>query len=266
MSPLLIGLIELVVLMAVFFTLGAMGWPGEPDSCTRRQPNGANNGCYCERFHAGMIKQPINTWSNIGFVVVGLLILTSVGGASAPTPSNPMTAATAYSILYGVLVVFLGPGSMFFHASMTKLGGWLDNLSMNLFISFILVYDITRVLHLGVAAFWVVFLILNVAVGIVTWRVDDSGSKFFIGLIVAVALVEVLLLTAQLGGVERTFAPWLLLTVVAFGVAIPIWWWSQTGRALCRPDSLWQGHGLWHILSAVSAGLIFLYLRTEVLR
>ena len=29
---------------------------------------------------------------------------------------------------------------------------------------------------------------------------------------------------------------------------------GRTGSPLCRPDSLWQYHGAWHVLSAVAAG------------
>jgi hypothetical protein len=29
---------------------------------------------------------------------------------------------------------------------------------------------------------------------------------------------------------------------------------GRTGSPLCRPDSLWQYHGVWHVLSAVAAG------------
>jgi hypothetical protein len=30
---------------------------------------------------------------------------------------------------------------------------------------------------------------------------------------------------------------------------------SRTGAPLCRPDGLLQGHGVWHVLTAVGAGL-----------
>jgi hypothetical protein len=30
---------------------------------------------------------------------------------------------------------------------------------------------------------------------------------------------------------------------------------SRTDRVLCRPDSLWQGHALWHVLVAVAVAL-----------
>jgi hypothetical protein len=31
---------------------------------------------------------------------------------------------------------------------------------------------------------------------------------------------------------------------------------TRTGSRACRPDSLWQGHGLWHVSSAVAIALV----------
>ena len=31
---------------------------------------------------------------------------------------------------------------------------------------------------------------------------------------------------------------------------------TRTGSAACRPDSLWQGHGMWHIASATAIALL----------
>jgi hypothetical protein len=76
------GLIGLVVILGVFLGLAAAGWDGDPDPCFR-QPNG----CYCEninerdpvhspvRLRPGWFAQPMNTWSNVGFMLVGLYIL-----------------------------------------------------------------------------------------------------------------------------------------------------------------------------------------------
>nr|CRL68125.1 hypothetical protein CPGR_00964 [Mycolicibacterium komanii] len=40
-----------------------------------------------------------------------------------------------------------------------------------------------------------------------------------------------------------------------FGLGIAAYAAGRTGSALCRPDSLWQYHGAWHILSGAAAGL-----------
>jgi hypothetical protein len=38
---------------------------------------------------------------------------------------------------------------------------------------------------------------------------------------------------------------------------------SRTGGFLCDPDSLLQGHAVWHLLCAGTTGSIYLYHRSE---
>ncbi|HET6734963.1 hypothetical protein [Mycobacterium sp.] len=40
-----------------------------------------------------------------------------------------------------------------------------------------------------------------------------------------------------------------------FALALAAYAAGRSGSPLCRPDSLWQYHGAWHVLSAVAAGL-----------
>jgi len=39
-------------------------------------------------------------------------------------------------------------------------------------------------------------------------------------------------------------------------VGLVVWWGSRSGGWLCDPQSLVQGHALWHVLAAVGAGMI----------
>lgn len=257
--PFLIGLAELVVVMGAFAILAYMGWPGEPALCLEE------GNCYCERVHLDRtIRQPANTWSNVAAIIVGLAVLWVVGVApSADTPSNPMTSPTLYSVLYGVCVIFLGPGSMFFHASVTKWGGLIDNISMNLFITFVFFYDFARVLKLSAGIFLLLYLLVNVMLAAVIRICDDLGTVVF-GVGVGLAcLLEALILNGD-GGCHRK-PGFLVLALVLFGLAFVIWLLSKKpGRPLCWPDSWFQGHAIWHILAAASAGAIYLYLRTEM--
>ena len=43
--------------------------------------------------------------------------------------------------------------------------------------------------------------------------------------------------------------------VVALALAAVVNVLSRTGAPLCRPDSLLQGHAVWHVLTAVGAAL-----------
>jgi len=40
-------------------------------------------------------------------------------------------------------------------------------------------------------------------------------------------------------------------------VGLMFWWTSRSGGALCDPQSLLQGHALWHVLAATGLSLIF---------
>ena len=45
--------------------------------------------------------------------------------------------------------------------------------------------------------------------------------------------------------------------------AFAIWTTGKRGHAWCRPESLLQQHGLWHVLCAVSAYLLFRHYAAE---
>src|SRR3990172_103423 len=252
-----LGLIWFAALLVTFLALGAVGWPGRDDECVQQ------SACYCERFRVGMVKQPSNTWSNLAFVLVGLLILLSAAGAPAEA-RNPMTTEPFYAISYGLLVITLGPGSMFFHASMKGWAGILDNLSMFFFVSFVLIYDVFRLIGSeSVPGFALVYLAVNAALFALRLSWAGSGKWIFGSLVALTVIIEVLVL-ANLGNAHREFIPWLLTALLLFGLAVVVWSLSNTGGPLCRPGSWFQGHALWHILTAATTGFVYLYLLTEV--
>ena len=91
---------------------------------------------YCEAIRNGLIKQPASTLGTFGFIIVGLIILARVGWERdnnvQPVAMNRMTSPDSrfYPAMYGLAVVWMGPGSMMLHATMTAIGGFLDGISM----------------------------------------------------------------------------------------------------------------------------------------
>lgn len=260
------GLIGFALLMLVYLILGLLGWPGDPDPCTLPGGN-----CYCEAYpppSAGaLVKQPVNTWSGLFPVIAGLIVLAITDrDRLLPAVANPMHGGRFYALLYGGLLVFLGPGSMFFHGGLTHFGGWVDNFSMILYVTFILAYDAARIWRWDdrTGLFVGVFVGVNIALGLLTWFVEGSGTILFAVLAGVAVVTEIVILWRRPGGIDRQFVPWLLAALVAFGVAIVIWALSATGRPLCDPDSVFQGHAVWHLLAmALTPFFVFLYLRDE---
>ena len=187
---------------AILFVVAAnAGWPGESNSCL------AAGACFCEAPGPGWVRQPSNTWSNLGFVLVGLVV--AWHAAHGPrfgaigVQGNRMTRGGMYPALYAAIVVFMGPGSMYFHASLTRWGGILDVLSMYLFISFVVTYAIARGWGLSQRGFLLWFVGTNVAIG-VPQAVFSTSNRVF-GYLVTVAIVLEGLLIRRAGG----GAPWL---------------------------------------------------------
>ena len=86
---------------------------------------------WCERVSDGIFREPVNTLTNLGFMIAGLYILYKL---TNETSFNEFSGLNNITILYGVAVVYLGPGSMMMHATNTEWGGWADNLSMVMYI------------------------------------------------------------------------------------------------------------------------------------
>ena len=86
---------------------------------------------WCERISDGPFREPINTFTNLGFMFVGLYILYILSNEES---FNEFSGLNKITVLYGVAVVYLGPGSMMMHGTNTEWGGWADNLSMVMYI------------------------------------------------------------------------------------------------------------------------------------
>ena len=167
---------------------------------------------------------------------------------------------------YAVLVVLLGPGSMAMHATQSALGGDLDLLSMFLVSGFALAYALMRFLRRGPAVLAGAF-VLAVGVGMVLYL--QGGSLPLIGhvgnavfgaeLIIAIGL-EVALFRRRAPRQDVAFG---VASVLVLVTAFAIWTTGKNGHPWCDPTSLLQAHGIWHVLCAVSAYLLFRHYASE---
>jgi hypothetical protein len=256
MRTMTIALVGTGTALALGIAVGAGGWPGEPSGCIAVQD------CYCEAFTGGIIEQPVNTLSNIGFVLVGLWILWTASQDRAQGGPSRMTREPVYGLLYGAVGVFIGIGSMYFHASMTEWGGWIDLVSMHLFITYLLLYDVVVLQNRSTAWFLRSFAVANVALGMVLWVMDNGYGKFLFGALIVVTMVAEYRLGRRDAPVARD-RRWFWAGLAVYGFGQVIWLLSRDGAPLCDPDSLLQGHALWHLTGAATVLLLYRYLRSE---
>ena len=246
LRPLALALGVAVVSGGLLALAVAQGWLG---------PDVGRGADFCEAARGGVVRQPANTWSNLGFVAAGLLIAWRAG-----SPRTTIAAHPGLATAYGCLVVLLGPASAAMHATQSVLGGHLDMLSMYLVASFAGAYALMRVLRSGARTFTVAFL-GALAVCLRAERrtvpvpvVDTTGNLVFAVLLLAAIVMEVVLWTRGETVVERR---WGVVAVGSLAVAFGIWNLSKDGRPWCDPHSLLQGHAAWHLLCALAAYALF---------
>lgn len=205
------------------------------------------------------MRQPVNTLSNLGFVVAGLLVAWRAGrsgGLGTGTLARHPGLATAYSCL----VVLLGPASMAMHATESATGGYLDLTSMYLVAAFAFAYAAMRrwgrgpgfltSVFLGVVVLCEVVGLYDATIPVVTY----AGNVAF-----AVFLVAALVLERHVARAGRLVLDtrWAWAAVAALAVAFAVWNTAKTDSPWCDPDALYQGHGVWHLLGAVAAWCLF---------
>ncbi len=222
---------------------------------------------FCEQARDGFIKQPSNTFSNVGFIAMGLYI-GFIAFKNRFAEGNRMSGTIFYPTYFASIVVFLGPGSMALHATNTYWGGFIDLFSMFLFSSFICSYAIMRWYNLSKATFVVIYVI---GLAICSWAylspyntrmplVDLSNYLF--GLQIIIGTIYELMLRYVKGNKIKAIWGWSCL--FTFLLAFLIWNLSRTQESLfCTPESLIQGHAIWHLLNALATYFLFMFYVSE---
>ncbi len=252
----MVPLVVAFVSMSVFLMAVVYGWLGPCGKCASE---------FCEASRPGLIKQPANTWSNISFIIAGIAIGWQLMNGAYSSNNNSITRNPFYAIFYASLVVLLGPGSMAMHATTSDLGGFFDMLSMYLIASFTVAYAVQRFFRLGAMYFVGVFVVVLMSCiwadgapyHIIFWFFGDTAFAFYIGvtLIIEAANTYIRHRDHEVRWVVYAFG----LVILAF----VIWNVTRTGTSLCHPDSLIQGHAIWHILDAGATYCLYRYYASE---
>lgn len=203
---------------------------------------------FCERELCAWVTQPANTWTNIGFVLVGLHLLRR---------ARLLPEERVLGRLFGVSSIVLGIGSGLFHASGTFAFEVLDLLGMFLISGLMLVLNLRRWRGWGarrIYATYVGLVAASVAL-LLAWR--PGGIAIFTAQVTLAMLVEI----AQRFRGERAEVRFFFGLVVTFSISLAVWALDLKG-IVCDPDNHWlSGHGVWHLLNAAAISFLYMFHR-----
>ena len=180
----------------------------------------------------------------------------------------------AFIIVFALSCIILGFGSGLFHASLTFFGQILDNAGMYVVIIACAVYSKVSVQmerggkhsfllpHHQVYVDWLCWSTLAVCIKVWMHAADFAGNVFgrfyFFFFIVAGFLAEVYARRVCYMRKEKGNLKYFVAATVTFAVSFAVWIMDKNGT-ICYPDSLFQGHAVWHVLDGFAAYFIFLY-------
>lgn len=123
---------------------------------------------WCERVSDGWFREPVNTLSNFGFVIIGLIIFWIISNEDT-SKDNLFFGVTGITLIYATAAVYLGPGSMLMHATNTEWGGWADNLSMVMYIVIPWLYNISLMAKWSIKNFAITYFVIIISYAVLRW-------------------------------------------------------------------------------------------------
>jgi hypothetical protein len=190
----------------------------------------------CERIREGFIAQPVNTFSNIGYVISGAELVAR--GLDGQVKRPRLTTA------FGLALTALGVSSAAYHGPGTTWGKWSHDTSIAGALTFIGVAEVSEArawsrpmtVIAGCAGLLGAAALLAVR--------PDATNPLDAGLVALSAGVAVVQPKSSRPNIRRV-APAMIVAEAANAL-------GRTNGPLCQPDSLLQGHAVWHMLTAAA--------------
>jgi hypothetical protein len=195
----------------------------------------------CETIGEGFLAQPVNAISSLAFSVVGAIILVWATAAEG--------WERRFRSVVGILAVLTGIGSLLYHGPQSSGSLFAHDIT---FLSVLVVIGGT---HISLGWRWsertswitVMGIIAAYVIVLALW---PTVTNVLTGISVVLVVVGDVWMH-RIGGIDRL---WYALSVTSLAGALVFFLFGRTDALLCAPDFYLQGHGMWHILSAVAVG------------
>jgi hypothetical protein len=213
--------------------------------------------CFCEELSTSGLVQPINSFSSLAFVILGIagLFIWLRMKSRNMTLESPLIGA------FCAVMIFIGLSSFFYHGTLSFVGQFFDIFSMYIFGTLLIMGALVRRGVLSVRRAIGIFIIVNLILGIVQYFYPEARRVLFAAILLPGIILEFLPATVGHKFMLRKMK-YLIIGLVSLVVAYVVWILDQN-NIICWPSSPVQGHAIWHVLTAVASFMIILhYVRT----
>ena len=202
----------------------------------------------CETIGEGLLAQPANAVSSGAYLLIGMWL--AVRALRRADEERPV------AIAYGVALASVGIGSFLFHGPMPPGSRLVHDLTIAA------VFAVIAARAAGALRQWSHGGVLGVAalitgvIGAVMAASPEAGIALsgVVG-IAGLGLEVYLYRSGRRPLLTRRHLRWLIGTVLVLAAAGLVNVLGRTDAPLCDPDSLYQGHALWHVMTAVAFGM-----------
>lgn len=241
-----VGLLLSVGIYFLTQTLSVASLVDRPATCT-------STGCFCEAPLESIPKQLFDSFSSLAFVFLGIWALLPTRQPILGTPERRLKP------LFGIVFVFIGASSFFYHATLSFLGQFLDIFSMYAFGILIALGALYRAGKVSGRLSILIFVASSIVFGILQYEFPDARRVLFAGLLLPGIVLELTpFITAS--SPRSPKVRFIYIGVGTLVIAYVIWLLDQNSQ-FCDPYSPLQGHAVWHVLTAVTAFLIVAHYR-----
>jgi hypothetical protein len=205
---------------------------------------------WCEENLCAWITAPSNTWSNLAYIVLGLLMWHQARRMGSRTLG-----------IFGPASVFVGITSLAYHASYTFFLQFFDFVGMFVFFFAIIVLNGRRLGSIGERQFVPAFLggVIGCSALVPLLFYTGIPIQLIVMVLIAVILSQEWRLSRRDAGPVRYRLYLGAIGLLAGGAICSA---LDVTRVWCDPTNHWlQGHAAWHVLTAGSLYLLFLFYR-----
>jgi hypothetical protein len=221
--------------------------------------------CFCEPVQSAIIRQPINTITNLAFILAGVLVIGIALYDWLLKPkerkTNLMRSHWIYSIIYGTAAILVGIGSMIYHSTMSFFGQNLDIMGMYLVAIFMALYNFSRVQKLSTKKFLFWYLLTNLLCFTVATIEPELRRPLFIGMLAAILTSDALV---RFRNLPRANTKYYLASILSLAIGCTTWILDIQNIG-CNPTGIIQLHSVWHIGMGSAIFFLYLYYRSETI-